>query len=85
MSIWLWFYVVGLFVAMAYSVWIFSDENKRITFGNIIAAFCLSLLSWITLLALWVGQNIKNAVEESEKRDVMDDEDDFYNNDYDGF
>jgi hypothetical protein len=84
MNIWLGIYMVGLFVAMAYGVYVLRDDDKRIGLCNLTATILLSTLSWVTVLALWIGQNIKNAVEEKDWLDD-DDDNDFYNNDYDGF
>lgn len=77
MSIWLWIYLVGIIVAFSVSVCIFRDKDKRINFSNTFVALMISTLSWISVLALWVGLNIKNAVDKSEEQNPLDG--------YDGF
>lgn len=61
MSIGLKIYLVGVVVALIYCVRIFSDERGRIYTGDFFGCLLFSITSWIGVLALWVGQNIKHA------------------------
>jgi len=60
MATWLTIYLVGFLVAMYFSVKVI-EEDGRITFGDLAIAFFMSLFSWIMVIALWLGGNIKHA------------------------
>ena len=67
-------YFVGYFVALWMGVRSFREKDKRILASDFFACLLLSLLSWISVLALWVGGNIKYA--EKHRNDDIDLEDD---------
>ncbi len=60
-------YFVGYFVALWMGVRSFREKDGRILVTDFFACMLLSLLSWISVLALWVGGNIKYA--EDHRRD----------------
>ncbi len=55
-------YFVGYFVALWMGVRAMKEGN-RILMGDFFACVILALLSWIAVLALWLGLNIKYAEE----------------------
>ena len=55
-------YLIGFIVAMFLCVKVV-EEDGRMDFGDVLIAFGISLFSWITVLALWIGGNIKHAEE----------------------
>jgi len=67
-------YFVGYFVALWMGVRSFREKDERILASDFFACLLLSLLSWISVLALWVGENIKYA--EEHRNDDIDLEDD---------
>ncbi|MBN1183448.1 MAG: hypothetical protein JXB49_14240 [Bacteroidales bacterium] len=60
-------YLIGFFVALIMSVNIISDDVGRISCGETIACFVIGLFSWVGVLALWVGQNLKNGKSRAEE------------------
>ncbi len=61
MSIGLRIYLFGVIVAIIYCVRIFSDEKGRIYTDDFLVCLLFGVSSWIGVLALWIGQNIKHA------------------------
>lgn len=53
-------YMIGFIVAMVLCVKVV-EEDGGMDFGDLLIAFSISLFSWITVLALWIGGNIKYA------------------------
>lgn len=64
-------YLVGYFVALWMGVRRMKEDDGRISARTFFACMLLSLLSWISVLALWVGGNIKYA--EDHRRDDLED------------
>jgi hypothetical protein len=53
-------YCVGLLAAFAYGSGIFKTKKNFVDFEELLAIFFISFFSWIGLLALIVGMNIKH-------------------------
>lgn len=53
-------YLVGFCVALLYCVQIFKDDRGRIDRSDFFHSLLISTMSWITVLALWIGGNINN-------------------------
>ena len=51
-------YWIGFILSLLYGTYIFSDDMK-INLLDFLFVAVFSLLSWIMVLAFWVGQNIK--------------------------
>lgn len=64
-------YFVGYFVALWIGVRRMKEDDGRILATDFFACMLLSLLSWISVLALWLGANIKYA-EEHRNDDLED-------------
>jgi hypothetical protein len=62
MNLVLQIYLIGVLVAFIESVYIMRDrETRLILLSDLTISFILSLCSWVTVFALWVGSNIKRA------------------------
>lgn len=59
MSLGLGIYLAGSIIAFVLCILVIRDENKRITGSELVIAIVFALCSWITVIALWVGWNIK--------------------------
>ena len=59
MTIVLKIYLIGFIVALSMCV-MYMKDNRHINVGDFLVSVLLALLSWITVLALWVGMNIKH-------------------------
>ena len=71
MPLWVKIYLIGWVFAMYLCTKTMEDESKRITFGELVIALFMSMLSWIIVLALWVGRNIKRS-EDNRNEDEFD-------------
>jgi len=53
-------YLFGAVLAFICSVQILKDERNMIDTSSIVASLFIMLFSWVGVLALWLGQNIKH-------------------------
>jgi uncharacterized membrane protein YjdF len=67
-------YFVGYLVALWMSVRSMKEKDGRILASDFFVCVILSLLSWISVIALWLGGNIKYA--EEHRKDDLDLDDD---------
>lgn len=62
-------YLSGYLVSVIICLCIFRDEKNRIDVGEFLMSLLLSVFSWLSVFALWVGQNIKRAKAEWDKNE----------------
>lgn len=87
MPLWLMIYLVGCLVAFVLSVLVFRDKKSwAISINDFIMSLVFAVFSWIMVIALLIGQNIKkrknnNYLDDDENNYSNDEDDnDFYNN-----
>jgi len=61
MPLWFIIYFVGFVVALYICIKVMEDDRGKITFADFGISFLISLMSWLTVLALWVGSNVKHS------------------------
>ena len=52
-------YFIGYVIAFIYCIRVLKDENGYINIMDLFVSILIALLSWTTVLALWLGANIK--------------------------
>ncbi len=66
MEIFGWIYGIGYLLSFIWLIILFTDDGE-VDFMDICLSIVLSLFSWITILALWMGSNIKASKDKQGK------------------
>jgi len=67
MNIWELIYCVGFLVAFLYGSKMFTDKRNTLDFSELLGVFFISAFSWVGLLALIIGFNIKHGHDDHDK------------------
>lgn len=60
MSIALKIYLLGSLIGLMFGLRVLRDKNNLVGIPELLSSIFVGVFSWVGVLALWVGQNIKH-------------------------